>query len=161
MSNTDNFIMLPTVDFCFSELMYIPKVRNGFIAAILKTDPKNIKETTRYTAGWTANPSDFQVTFRRQNPRRDCCHMQYLHRKGPWDSCLIPYINIIWRYPIDSIPIMPADYRPRLQSATRKPQTRSTPYLPRIFQIRPGSKDVSFAPAVPHLRIMLEYGIRT
>ncbi len=51
MSNTDNFIMLPTVDFCFSELMYIPKVRNGFIAAILKTDPKNIKETTRYTAG--------------------------------------------------------------------------------------------------------------
>ena len=32
--NNDNFIMLPTVDFCFKELMRNPKVRKGFIAAV-------------------------------------------------------------------------------------------------------------------------------
>ena len=42
----DNFIMLPTVDFCFKELMQNPKVRKGFIAALLKVDPSEIKETT-------------------------------------------------------------------------------------------------------------------
>lgn len=31
----ENFIMLPTVDFCFKELMMNPKVRTGFIAALL------------------------------------------------------------------------------------------------------------------------------
>lgn len=42
----DNFIMLPTVDFCFKELMKNPKVRQGFIAAILGKDPKMIRKTT-------------------------------------------------------------------------------------------------------------------
>lgn len=42
----DNFIMLPTVDFCFKELMQNPKVRKGFIAALLKVDPDEIHETT-------------------------------------------------------------------------------------------------------------------
>ena len=41
----DNFIMLPTVDFCFKELMNNPKVRKGFIAAALKISPKDIKDT--------------------------------------------------------------------------------------------------------------------
>ena len=31
----DKFIMLPTVDVCFKGLMYNPKVRKGFIAALL------------------------------------------------------------------------------------------------------------------------------
>lgn len=31
--NNEDFIMLPTVDFCFKELMRNPKVRKGFIAA--------------------------------------------------------------------------------------------------------------------------------
>ena len=39
------FIMLPTVDFCFKELMKNSKVRKGFIAALLRKrsepDPKN------------------------------------------------------------------------------------------------------------------------
>ena len=35
MKNTDNFIMLPTADFCFKELMKNDKVRKGFVAAIL------------------------------------------------------------------------------------------------------------------------------
>lgn len=42
----DNFIMLPTVDFCFKELMQNSKVRQGFIAALLGKDPEEIKETT-------------------------------------------------------------------------------------------------------------------
>ena len=42
----DNFIMLPTVDVCFKGLMYNPKVRKGFIAALLNIDPKTIRETT-------------------------------------------------------------------------------------------------------------------
>ena len=40
-----NFIMLPTVDVCFKGLMNNPKVRKGFIAALLKEDPKEIRET--------------------------------------------------------------------------------------------------------------------
>lgn len=42
----DNFIMLPTVDFCFKELMRNDKVRKGFIAALLGKSPEEIKATT-------------------------------------------------------------------------------------------------------------------
>lgn len=42
----DNFIMLPKVDFCFKELMQNPKVRKGFVAALLKVHPGQIQETT-------------------------------------------------------------------------------------------------------------------
>ncbi len=45
-TNSDNFIMLPTVDFCFKELMQNPKVRKGFIAAILGKAPETIRQTT-------------------------------------------------------------------------------------------------------------------
>ena len=38
-SNTDNFIMRPTVDVCFKNLMENPKVRKGFIAALLGKKP--------------------------------------------------------------------------------------------------------------------------
>ena len=44
--NKDNFIMLPTVDFCFKELMRNPKVRRGFIAAVLGKNPSEIRKTT-------------------------------------------------------------------------------------------------------------------
>ena len=44
--NKDNFIMLPTVDFCFKELMRNPKVRRGFIAAVLGKNPPEIRKTT-------------------------------------------------------------------------------------------------------------------
>ncbi|MCD7744828.1 MAG: Rpn family recombination-promoting nuclease/putative transposase [Lachnospiraceae bacterium] len=42
----DNYIMLPTVDYCFKELMQNPKIRQGFVAALLKVDPKTIEGTT-------------------------------------------------------------------------------------------------------------------
>ena len=41
----DDFIMLPTVDFCFKELMQNEKVRKGIIAALLGVRPEEIKET--------------------------------------------------------------------------------------------------------------------
>ena len=46
VKNTDNFIMLPTVDFCFKELMKNDKVRKGFVAAILGKPPEEIRQTT-------------------------------------------------------------------------------------------------------------------
>ena len=45
MDNQNNFIMLPTNDFCFKELMQNPKVRKGFIAGILQKEPEQIRET--------------------------------------------------------------------------------------------------------------------
>lgn len=44
--NNDNFIMFPTVDFCFKELMKNPKVRKGFVAAILGKEPDTVRRTT-------------------------------------------------------------------------------------------------------------------
>ena len=44
-SKQDNFIMLPTVDFCFKELMQNPKVRQGIISAILNVSPDEIEHT--------------------------------------------------------------------------------------------------------------------
>ena len=45
---TDNFIMLPTVDFCFAELMKNDKVRKGFIAALLGVSPEEVEDTCRW-----------------------------------------------------------------------------------------------------------------
>lgn len=45
MSNNNQFIMSPTNDFCFKELMKNPKVRKGFISCILKKSPEEIAET--------------------------------------------------------------------------------------------------------------------
>lgn len=40
--NSDDFIMFPTADFCFKELMQNEKVRKGIISAILSVDPKDV-----------------------------------------------------------------------------------------------------------------------
>ena len=44
----DNFIMLPTVDFCFKELMQDEKVRKGLIAALLNVNPTEVESTTLF-----------------------------------------------------------------------------------------------------------------
>ena len=41
----NNFIMLPTVDICFKNLMDNPDVRKGFIAALLRRSPDEISKT--------------------------------------------------------------------------------------------------------------------
>lgn len=43
--NREEFIMLPTVDFCFKELMQNARVRQGMIAALLGVEPEEIEET--------------------------------------------------------------------------------------------------------------------
>lgn len=45
MSNRDDFIMKPKVDFCFKELMADEEVRRGFISAVLGMKPEEILET--------------------------------------------------------------------------------------------------------------------
>ena len=42
----DDFLMSPTVDYCFKELLAYPEIRKGFVAAILNQDPEEITETT-------------------------------------------------------------------------------------------------------------------
>ena len=58
---SENFIMLPTVDFCFKELMRNPKVRKGFIAAILGKDPKEIRKTTLIPTGTEKESKDAKL----------------------------------------------------------------------------------------------------
>lgn len=41
----DDFIMLPTVDFCFKEMMHNENVRKGIIAAILNVQPEEVEDT--------------------------------------------------------------------------------------------------------------------
>ena len=41
----DDFLMSPTVDYCFKELLAYPTVRKGFLAAILNRDPSEIGST--------------------------------------------------------------------------------------------------------------------
>lgn len=43
--NREEFIMLPTVDFCFKESMQNARVRQGMIAALLGVEPEEIEET--------------------------------------------------------------------------------------------------------------------
>lgn len=42
----DDFLMSPTVDYCFKELLAYPEIRKGFVAAILNQNPEKIAETT-------------------------------------------------------------------------------------------------------------------
>ena len=41
----DQFLMSPTVDYCFKELLAYPEIRKGFVAAILNKNPEDIAET--------------------------------------------------------------------------------------------------------------------
>ena len=42
----DDFLMSPTVDYCFKELLAYPEIRKGFVAAVLNKDPDEVEETT-------------------------------------------------------------------------------------------------------------------
>ena len=41
----DNFLMKPKIDFAFKEIMANEKARIGFLSAVLKIKPEEIKET--------------------------------------------------------------------------------------------------------------------
>ena len=44
-NTNDDFLMSPTVDYCFKELLAYPEIRKGFVAAILNKKPEEIAET--------------------------------------------------------------------------------------------------------------------
>ena len=44
-ARNEDFIMKPSVDWCFKELMRNPKTRKGFIAVLLQVKPEEIDET--------------------------------------------------------------------------------------------------------------------
>ena len=54
MSNTDNFIMSPKVDFAFKELMRDETVRKGFLSAVLGIKDTDIKKGYDATVDLTA-----------------------------------------------------------------------------------------------------------
>lgn len=43
--NDDDFLMKPKIDFAFKEIMTDEKARIGFLSAVLKLKPEDIKET--------------------------------------------------------------------------------------------------------------------
>ena len=45
----DNFLMKPKIDFAFKEIMTDEKARTGFLSAVLKINPEDIKETHTLT----------------------------------------------------------------------------------------------------------------
>lgn len=45
-TQNEDFIMLPTVDFCFKEMMQNEKVRKGIISALLHIKPEEVEQTT-------------------------------------------------------------------------------------------------------------------
>ena len=74
---SENFIMLPTVDFCFKELMRNPKVRKGFIAAILGKDPKEIRKTTLIPTGTGKESKDAKLGI--LDVMKKCIHVSILN----------------------------------------------------------------------------------
>lgn len=100
-SYTDNkFIMLPTVDVCFKGLMSNPKVRKGFIAALLKTDPETIAETTLLpTILHQDYPDDkpgiLDVRILMQNGTQIGMEMQVAYFEY-WDARILFYLSRIF-----------------------------------------------------------------
>lgn len=57
----EEFIMLPTVDFCFKELMQNAKVRQGMIAALLGVEPRKSREQNYFQQYYTQNLLEIHV----------------------------------------------------------------------------------------------------
>lgn len=51
----DNFIMLPTVDFCFKELMQNKEVRKGILSALLGRNPEELEDTELFQQFFNQN----------------------------------------------------------------------------------------------------------
>ena len=61
--NREEFIMLPTVDFCFKELMQNARVRQGMIAALLGVEPEEIEETICCRQSYIQNIRTINMEF--------------------------------------------------------------------------------------------------
>ena len=93
----NNFIMMPTIDFCFKELMMNTKVRTGFIASLLDPPPERIRDTEIVP---TELPRDYpddklgilNVHVRMQDGTHMNLEMQVQFFEY-WDSRILFYLN--------------------------------------------------------------------
>ena len=92
--------MLPTVDFCFKELMNNEKVRRGFIAALLRTDPEKIRKTTLLPTELRREYADdklgiLDVRVLLENGTQIDMEMQVAYFEN-WDARVVFYLSKIF-----------------------------------------------------------------
>ena len=98
MNDTNHdFIMLPTVDFCFKELMKNPEVRTAFIAALLDCPPSEVPETELLPTDLPRHYADdklgiLDVHVRMLDGRRMNLEMQMLFYEY-WDARVLFYLG--------------------------------------------------------------------
>ncbi|RKI41957.1 hypothetical protein D7V96_08375 [bacterium D16-59] len=63
-----DFLMKPKIDFAFKEIMTDEKARIGFLSAMLKLDPKDIKETILINTHLRKTYEDDKLVQRFLNP---------------------------------------------------------------------------------------------
>ena len=95
--NNDNFLMSPTVDYCFKELLAYPEVRKGFVAAVLNKDPDEIEETTLMPTILSKDTEDgkygiLDVRVKMKNGSQMDLEMQVTPFKF-WDNRVIFYLS--------------------------------------------------------------------
>ena len=93
----DNFLMSPTVDYCFKELLAYPEVRKGFVAAVLNKDPDEIEETTLMPTILSKDTENgkygiLDVRVRMKNGSQMDLEMQVAPFKF-WDNRVIFYLS--------------------------------------------------------------------
>ena len=100
MSSNNQFIMSPTNDFCFKELMQNPKIRKGFIAGILKKTPEEITETILLPAETRRDYADeklsiLDVKVLLADGARMDLEMQVAYF-GSWDKRVLFYLSKLY-----------------------------------------------------------------
>ena len=93
----DDFLMSPTVDYCFKELLAYPEIRKGFVAAVLNKDPEEIEETTLMPTILSKDTEDgkygiLDVRVRMKNGSQMDLEMQVAPFKF-WDNRVIFYLS--------------------------------------------------------------------
>lgn len=100
MSSNNQFIMSPTNDFCFKELMQNPKIRKGFISGILKKTPEEITETILLPAETRRDYADeklsiLDVKVLLADGTRMDLEMQVAYF-GSWDKRVLFYLSKLY-----------------------------------------------------------------
>ena len=93
----DDFLMSPTVDYCFKELLAYPEIRKGFVAAVLNKDPDEIEETTLMPTILSKDTENgkygiLDVRVRMKNGSQMDLEMQVAPFKF-WDNRVIFYLS--------------------------------------------------------------------
>ena len=96
-NTNDTFLMSPTVDYCFKELLAYPEVRKGFVAAILDKNPEEIEETTLMPTILSKDREDgkygiLDVRVRMKNGSQMDLEMQ-VTPFAFWDNRIIFYLS--------------------------------------------------------------------